>query len=97
LSLCIAIPAIGQIDLQVQPAHDFGADAVWLDQGAPAPHHISDDRPSKADHSTEGFMARNGSPISGDNILKRVLQLREPKNPNVISNVMYNLTCAAKL
>lgn len=42
-------------------------------------------------------MARNGSPISGDNILKRVLQLREPKNPNVISNVMYNLTCAAKL
>jgi thiol-disulfide isomerase/thioredoxin len=44
LSLIIAIPALGQIDLKVHPAPDFGADAVWLDQGAPAPHHISDYR-----------------------------------------------------
>jgi thiol-disulfide isomerase/thioredoxin len=28
----------------MHPAPDFGADAVWLDQGAPAPHHISDYR-----------------------------------------------------
>jgi thiol-disulfide isomerase/thioredoxin len=44
LSLCFAIPALGQIDLKVHPAPDFGADAVWLDQGAPAPHHISEYR-----------------------------------------------------
>ena len=46
LSLCLAIPALGQtnensIDLKVHPAPDFGTDATWLDQGAPTPHHIS--------------------------------------------------------
>jgi thiol-disulfide isomerase/thioredoxin len=41
LWLWVAIPALGQIDLKVHPAPDFGADDVWLDQGAPVPHHIS--------------------------------------------------------
>jgi thiol-disulfide isomerase/thioredoxin len=41
LWLWVAIPALGQIDLKVHPAPDFGADEVWLDQGAPVPHHIS--------------------------------------------------------
>ena len=41
LLLCLAIPALGQVDLKVRPAPDFGADGVWLDQGAPAPHRIS--------------------------------------------------------
>jgi thiol-disulfide isomerase/thioredoxin len=40
--LCIALPASGQMDLKVRPAPDFGAGGVWLDQGAPAPHHISE-------------------------------------------------------
>jgi len=44
LWLCIAIPALGQIDLKVHRSPDFGADDVWLDQGAPAPHHIADYR-----------------------------------------------------
>lgn len=38
----LAIPAVGQMDLKVHPAPDFGADDVWLDQGAPVPHHIAD-------------------------------------------------------
>lgn len=41
LSLCIVIPALGQVDLKVRPAPDFGADGVWLDQGATVPRHIS--------------------------------------------------------
>jgi thiol-disulfide isomerase/thioredoxin len=46
LSLGFAIPTLAQtdsktIDLKVHPAPDFGADGVWLDQGSPAPHHIS--------------------------------------------------------
>jgi thiol-disulfide isomerase/thioredoxin len=46
LSLCLTTPALAQtdsktIDLKVHPAPDFGADGVWLDQGSPAPHHIS--------------------------------------------------------
>jgi thiol-disulfide isomerase/thioredoxin len=44
LSLCVAIPALGQVDLNVHRAPDFGADNVWLDQGAPAPHRISEYR-----------------------------------------------------
>jgi thiol-disulfide isomerase/thioredoxin len=40
--LCIAIPALGQMDLKVRPAPDFGTGDVWLDQGAPVPHHISE-------------------------------------------------------
>jgi thiol-disulfide isomerase/thioredoxin len=30
-----------QVDLKVRPAPDFGNGDVWLDQGAPVPHHIS--------------------------------------------------------
>ncbi|HEY6338673.1 MAG TPA: redoxin domain-containing protein [Candidatus Sulfotelmatobacter sp.] len=41
MSLLGVIPLCAQVDLTVHPAPDFGADAVWLDQGAPAPHHIS--------------------------------------------------------
>ncbi len=47
LWLCIALvplPAAAQVDLKVKPAPDFGAGDVWLDQGAPVPHHISDYR-----------------------------------------------------
>lgn len=40
LSLC-GVTARGQVDEKVHPAPDFGAGVVWLDQGAPAPHHIS--------------------------------------------------------
>jgi hypothetical protein len=40
--LCIAVSALGQMDLKVHPAPDFGGGVVWLDQGAPAPHHISE-------------------------------------------------------
>jgi thiol-disulfide isomerase/thioredoxin len=40
----IALPAPGQIDTKVHPAPDFGAGSVWLDESAPAPHHISDYR-----------------------------------------------------
>lgn len=29
------------VDNTVRPAPDFGSGGVWLDQGAPAPHHIS--------------------------------------------------------
>jgi len=46
LAFRLAIPAFGQtnenpIDPKVHPAPDFGADGTWLDQGSPAPHHIS--------------------------------------------------------
>jgi thiol-disulfide isomerase/thioredoxin len=46
LSFGLAISALAQtdpnpIDLKVRPAPDFAADATWLDQGSPAPHHIS--------------------------------------------------------
>ena len=40
--LCITIPALAQMDLKVRKAPDFGTDDVWLDQGAPVPHHISE-------------------------------------------------------
>lgn len=33
-----------QVDLKVHPAPDFGSGDVWLDQGAPVPHHIADYR-----------------------------------------------------
>ena len=42
LSLWMAMPALAQMDRKVRPAPDFGEGGVWLDQGAPAPHHISD-------------------------------------------------------
>jgi thiol-disulfide isomerase/thioredoxin len=44
LFLCIGALALGQVDRKVRPAPDFGAGGVWLDEGAPAPHHISDYR-----------------------------------------------------
>src|SRR5580658_6515844 len=40
--LCLAAIASAQVDLKVHPAPDFGSGDVWLDQGAPVPHHISD-------------------------------------------------------
>jgi hypothetical protein len=43
LLLCLVLPAMAQqVDLKVHTAPDFGADVVWLDQGAPVPHHIAD-------------------------------------------------------
>lgn len=42
LGLCRALSA--QVDRSVRRAPDFGAGDVWLDQGAPVPHHISDYR-----------------------------------------------------
>jgi thiol-disulfide isomerase/thioredoxin len=39
--LLLLTPVLGQVDTQVHPAPDFGAGTVWLDQDAPAPHHIS--------------------------------------------------------
>jgi len=44
LFFCVVNPAPGQVDTKVHPAPDFGAGSVWLDQGAPVPHHISDYR-----------------------------------------------------
>src|ERR1700685_2092298 len=44
VALCLTLPALAQVDLKSRPAPDFGAGAVWLDQGAPVPHHISDYR-----------------------------------------------------
>ncbi len=44
LLFCLAISAFAQVDTKVHPAPDFGAGSVWLDQGAPVPHHISDYR-----------------------------------------------------
>lgn len=29
--LCIAIPALGQVDVKVHPAADFGGGVFWLD------------------------------------------------------------------
>lgn len=40
LVLCLCATA-QQIDTQTRPAPDFGSGDVWLDQGAPVPHHIS--------------------------------------------------------
>ncbi len=43
--LSCAVPLAAQhVDLKVHPAPEFGADDVWLDQGAPVPHHIADYR-----------------------------------------------------
>ena len=42
--LCLVAIASAQVDLKIHPAPDFGAGDVWLDQGAPVPHHISDYR-----------------------------------------------------
>ncbi|MGC2108702.1 MAG: redoxin domain-containing protein [Candidatus Korobacteraceae bacterium] len=44
LSVCIATPVFSQVDQKTRPAPDFGEGDVWLDQGAPVPHHISDYR-----------------------------------------------------
>ncbi len=44
LWFCLALPAVAQVDLKVYPASDFGEGVVWLDEGAPAPHHIADYR-----------------------------------------------------
>ena len=42
VALCLSIPAAAQqVDTKPRPAPDFGAGDVWLDQGAPVPHHIS--------------------------------------------------------
>ena len=41
-SLFIAVAALGQVDQTVHRAPDFGASVVWLDEGAPVPHHISE-------------------------------------------------------
>lgn len=35
-------PLSAQVDQTVRPAPDFGSGGVWLDQGAPVPHHIAD-------------------------------------------------------
>lgn len=40
--LCLTIPTLAQVDSKARPAPDFGAGDVWLDQGAPVPHHISE-------------------------------------------------------
>jgi peroxiredoxin len=42
--LAVTVAAIGQVDTKVRAAPDFGPDGVWLDEGAPVPHHISDYR-----------------------------------------------------
>lgn len=44
LSLCLATGTLAQVDLKVRPAPEFGLGVVWLDQGAPVPHHISEYR-----------------------------------------------------
>jgi thiol-disulfide isomerase/thioredoxin len=36
-----ALGVTGQVDTSVHPAPDFSSGDVWLDQGAPVPHHIS--------------------------------------------------------
>ena len=43
-SSLVAGTAFAQVDTKVRTAPDFGADGVWLDQGAPVPHHIADYR-----------------------------------------------------
>ncbi len=42
--LSMSMPAPGQVDLKVHRAPDFGDGDVWLDQGSPVPHHISEYR-----------------------------------------------------
>lgn len=44
LLLAMGRASLGQVDTKVRPAPDFGGDGVWLDQGAPVPHHIADYR-----------------------------------------------------
>ena len=38
----LALAAGPQVDTTVRPAPDFGSGGVWLDEGAPVPHHIAD-------------------------------------------------------
>ncbi len=38
----MVFPALGQVDQTVHRAPDFGSGVVWLDEGAPVPHRISD-------------------------------------------------------
>jgi hypothetical protein len=40
--LCVAKRVPGGVDRKVYPAPDFVAGVVWVDQAAPAPHHIPD-------------------------------------------------------
>jgi hypothetical protein len=40
--LCVAKRVPGRVDRKVYPAPDFVAGVVWVDQAAPAPHHIPD-------------------------------------------------------
>lgn len=43
LLLLLAATALAQnVNTTVRPAPDFGAGGVWLDQGAPVPHHVAD-------------------------------------------------------
>ncbi len=44
LCLCVSLSMLAQVDEKVRPAPGFGAGVVWLDQGAPGPHHIADYR-----------------------------------------------------
>ena len=41
ISLLIVVPSFAQLSTKVHTAPDFGSGDVWLDQGAPVPHHIS--------------------------------------------------------
>ncbi len=41
LLFSFGIAAQAQVDEKVHPAPDFGEGVVWLDKGAPVPHHIS--------------------------------------------------------
>ncbi len=41
---CFAFATAQQLDTKVRPAPDFGPGGVWLDEGAPVPHHIADYR-----------------------------------------------------
>lgn len=40
----LPVAAGQQLDTKTRPAPDFGSGGVWLDEGAPAPHHIADYR-----------------------------------------------------
>jgi thiol-disulfide isomerase/thioredoxin len=42
--LFVAISPFAQVDQTVHKAPDFGSGNVWLDEGAPAPHHITEYR-----------------------------------------------------
>jgi thiol-disulfide isomerase/thioredoxin len=44
LSPLLASSAFSQVDQTVHRAPDFGSGGVWLDEGAPVPHHIADYR-----------------------------------------------------